>query len=334
VLSLVDAAWNAGTAAFTYLNHLAHEAAAIGAEVVARTAAAIVHVGQVIASALERFLSYLLQLVTDLLEPVTHLVSSAMTSYSRAVETAIGHAQNDTLANGTLAPGDAGAVWTSLSGSVFLLSLGIAAVAVIALTVLSSIDIGPSFLVDVLVELLIGTLTGLATLALMNSVGSEFSTFTSSSVYALESYFNTTFGPQVSRGPELEPALGGGGADSASWTSVALIASTLLEFKVSFPLSLLEIEQANGLGGAFVSGAISLALDIVGIILFVAHLVEPIPLALLILGVAFGAFSLVKTLYLLTARSTLPSLRPILGLNAILQSGNLAGALYGLTEAL
>ncbi len=53
-----------------------------------------------------------------------------------------------------------------------------------------------------------------------------------------------------------------------------------------------------------------------------------------ILGVAFGAFSLVKTLYFLTSTKTLPSLKPILTLNAILQSGNLAGALYGLTQAL
>jgi hypothetical protein len=334
VLSLVSVVWNAAVAAFTYLNHLAHEAAAIGAEVVARTAAAIVHVGQLIANALEQFLRYLLQLVTDLLKPITQPISSAITSYSRAVESAVGQAHNDTMANGTLAPGDAQGVWNSLSGPVFLLSLGIAAVAVAALTVLSSVDIGPSFLVDVLVGLLIGTLTGLATQALMNSVGSEFSTLSSSSIYALESFFNSTLGSQVSRGSGLEPAVGGGGSNQASWTTVALIASTLLEFKIGFPLSLYEIEQANGLGGAFASGAISLALDIVGIILFVAHLVEPIPEALLVLGVAFGTFSLVKTLYLLTYRNTLPSLKPILGLNAILQSGNLAGALYGLTEAL
>ena len=202
-----------------------------------------------------------------------------------------------------------------------------------ALAVLSTIDVGPSFRVDILVSPSIGTLTGLAIQALMNSVGSAFSTLTSSSIYALESYINATLGPQIPGGTEMVPAVGSG-SNQESWTTVALIASTLLEFKIGFPWSLYEIEQANGLGGAFASGAISLALGIVGIILFVAHLVEPVPAALLILGVAFGAFSLVKTLYFLTSAKTLPSLKPILTLNAVMQSGNLAGALYGLTQAL
>src|SRR5579875_374447 len=48
-----------------------------------------------------------------------------------------------------------------------------AAVAVTALTVLSSIDLGSSYLVDVWVSRLIGTQVGLAIQALINSVGSS-----------------------------------------------------------------------------------------------------------------------------------------------------------------
>jgi hypothetical protein len=286
-----------------------------------QTVIAVRSVHEAMEWAWDQLVSHVRLLLTDLIDPITEPILLAMNSYARAVEVAVWHAQNDTRANGTLAPEDAYDAWAALSGPVFTVALGLSAAVVTALTILSTVDIGPSFLVDVLIGLLIGTLSGLAIQALMESEGSEFASLTSGSIYALEAYVNST-------------DAGSSQTSQTPWTTVALLVSSLESFQLGFPLSLFELQRANGFGGAFVSGAISLALDLAGIVLFVAHLIEPVPIALLILGVAFGLFSLTKTLYLLESDATLPSLRPVLGVNAILQIINLGSAVYGLFAAL
>jgi len=339
-LSLVDTVWNAGTAAFTYLNHLAHEAAALGAEVVARTAAAIVHAGQVIASALERFLSYLLQLVADLLEPVTQPISNSIKGYVWNVEAAVGKAQNDTTTNGTLAPGDARAVWSALSGSVFLFALGLCAVVTIGLTILSSVDIGPSFVVDLVTALLIGTLVGVASQALISSVESAFTSVSSEPVYSLEGFFNSTVGTEESSGaPTFEAAAYS--SSQSSWTTAALLVSACVEFQLAWPLDLFALlkdtERSSGLVGAVIGGTISLAFDITGIVLFIAGLTEPAPLALLILGLAVGIYSYVGAFGALQdARDAVPpdpDLASLLEFDTILQTINLGSAAYATEQA-
>ena len=57
IVSIVGEVYSVAVAATTYLNRIANEAAAIGAQVLARTAAAIVHVGQLIVRALDQLLS-------------------------------------------------------------------------------------------------------------------------------------------------------------------------------------------------------------------------------------------------------------------------------------
>ena len=325
VLSLVDTVWNAATAAFTYLNHLAHEAAAIGAEVVARTAAAIVQVGQIIASALNQLLSYLLQLVTELLKTVVQPISSAMKAYVRGVESAIGHAQNDTTANGSLGAGDASAVWTALSGPVFLFALGFSAVVVVALTILSSIDIGPSFVVDLVISLVVGTLIGLATQKLLNSVGTSFSSVSSRAVYALEDFFNGTNGP----------------SNQSAWTTVAFIISTCFEFQMAFALDLFALlgdtRSQTGVAQAVIGGTISLAFDIAGIVLLVAGLAGHVSIALLILGEVIGIYSVVAALgarkVAQEAVPPTPELVTLMNFDIVLQLINLGSTTYALTQS-
>ncbi len=200
VVSLVEVTWDATVAAVTYLDHIVHEALAVGAQLVSRAVTTLVAVGKVFMAALQALLAELEKLVTALLETITQPISNAMSAYAQSVESAVAHAQNDTTANGSLAPNDARAVWAAQSGSVFLFALGVGAVVVTALAVLSSIDIGPSFVVDILVSLLIGTLTSLAIQALVNTVGSAFSTLGSSSIFALKGFFNGSVGSQVADG--------------------------------------------------------------------------------------------------------------------------------------
>lgn len=340
VLSLVDTVWDAATAAFTYLNHLAREAVSIGAEIVARTAAAMVHIGDLIVEALNILLRYIIQLVTDLLRAVTQPIKSAVNGYGRAVEGAVGHAQNDTAANGTLAPGDARAVWIALSGPVFLLALGLMAVVTTALTLLSAIDVGPSFVVGIVITLLIGTLIGIATQALLGSVGAAFSAVSAAAIYALESFFNTTLGQQrPAKGAGIRPAMGG--SNQPAWTTAALIVSTCFEFQLAWPLDLMALEEdtkkTTGAAQAIIGGTISLAFDIVGIILFVAGLAEPTPFALLIIGLAISLYSLYGAYGALKqAREAEPvdtNLVNLMQFDIVLQAINLGSAGYAAEQA-
>ena len=74
--------WNA---AFTYLNHLAHEAAAIGAKVVARVAGAIILVGDLIVQALEQLLLFLKGVIIALLQPIVTAMETELSSFASGV---------------------------------------------------------------------------------------------------------------------------------------------------------------------------------------------------------------------------------------------------------
>ena len=334
VLSLVDTVWNAGTAALTYLNRLTHEAAALGAEVVARTAAAIVQVGQLVESELNRLLQYLIQLATTALETITRPIVGAFTAYASSVNSTFARAESGVAANGTLPSKDANAVWTALSGPLFLTALGLGVVVATVLTVVSTIDLGPSFVADLLIGLLVGSLAGLAIQALTSSVTSAFSSFTADSVYAVESFFNGTVDAQRPALGGFSPDTGGSGSNQPAWTTVALLVASLVEFKIAFPIDLFELVQtANGPVGVFAFNALAFALNLAGIALIIAKLTLPV-LPLLIAGCCFGVLGEVKTLYALSSKETLPSLKPVLTVNLVLQSFDLAGSGYELSQAL
>ncbi len=153
VLSLVDTVWNAAVAAFTYLNHLVHEAAAIGAEVVARTAAAIVHVGQIIANALEQFLVFLKDAIIALLQPVVAPIEQALSTYASGVSSPINQAWSEENSSGAVTASVIDQFWSEMSGSVFVLALGIGLVIEIALTIATPLDLGASFVIPILATL-------------------------------------------------------------------------------------------------------------------------------------------------------------------------------------
>jgi hypothetical protein len=340
VLSLASTVWDATIAAYTYLDHLAHEAVAIGAQVLARAAATLVSIGKAVLSALDQLLNYLLQLVTSLLKTITQPISNALKSYVWGVETAVGHAQNDTAANGSLRDGDSRAVWSALSGSVFLLALGLSAAVTIGLTILSSVDIGPSFVVDVIISLLIGSLVGVATQALLSSADSSFSSVTSAAVYSLEAFFNSTVGTQDPiTGSMFEPPTGG--SNQPAWTTAALLVSTCLEFQLAWPIDLFALlkdtQKTSGLAQALIGGTVSLALDITGVVLFIVGLTEPAPLALLILGLVIGIYSYVGAFGALQdAREAVPQdpgLATLIEFDIVLQTINLASAAYATEQA-
>ena len=167
VLSLVDIAWTAATAAFTYLNHLAHEAAAVGAEVVARTAAAIVHVGQLIANALKELLSYLYTLVTDALAAVVDPIKEAASGYVSSLGTTFNATVQDVVNggkdNGAVSESDTAHFFSALSGEVMLLALAVGVATTIIFTLLTEFDLGASFVIGIFMTILtVGSLFAFA----------------------------------------------------------------------------------------------------------------------------------------------------------------------------
>ena len=159
VLSLVDTVWNAGTAAFTYLNHLAHEAVAIGAEIVARTAAAIVHVGQILAGVIAALLSYLDTIVRDLFVPVFNPVVQGMNQYGLRLASDIEQTYNDSSANKSIDQ-DTARFWSDASGGIFLFIEGVAVAVTVVLTILEDFSLGAGFLLPIIVGFVMGGAIG------------------------------------------------------------------------------------------------------------------------------------------------------------------------------
>jgi hypothetical protein len=158
VLSLVSVVWNAATAAFTYLDHLAHEAAAISAEVLARTAAAIVHVGQIIANALQELLSYMYTLVKNALASVINPIKDAAGGYVSSLGTTFNATVQDVVNgggdNGAVSESDAAHFLSALSGEVLVLSLAVGVATTVIFTLLTEFDLGASFMMGIFMTIL------------------------------------------------------------------------------------------------------------------------------------------------------------------------------------
>jgi len=158
VESLVDTVWDVTEAATVYLDHLAHEGAAIGAEILARTAAAIVHVGQIIANALKQLLSYLYTLVMSALTAVINPIKDAASGYVSSLGTTFNATVQDVVNgggdNGVVSESDALHFLSALSGEVLVLALAVGVATTILFTVLTEFDLGASFMMGIFMTIL------------------------------------------------------------------------------------------------------------------------------------------------------------------------------------
>jgi len=153
VLSLASTVWDATMAAYTYLDHLAHEAVALQAQIVARTATAIVHTGDLIDQALEQFLVFLKDAIIALFQPVVNPVEQELSTYASDVNSAVNLAWSEENSSGGVAPLAVDQFWNAMSGSVFDAALGIGVVIEIALVVVTPFDLGGSFVIPLLATL-------------------------------------------------------------------------------------------------------------------------------------------------------------------------------------
>src|SRR5208282_1722813 len=80
IVSLPAIVYNSAVATYTYLNHIAHEAAAVGGAVLQRTAAALEAVGKLILSALNALLQWI----------IIHVIDPALSAVIDPIEAGVG----------------------------------------------------------------------------------------------------------------------------------------------------------------------------------------------------------------------------------------------------
>ena len=162
IVSLPAIVYNAAVATYTYLNHIAHEAAAVGGAILQRTTAALETVGKLILSALNALLNYIISLVKGLLAPVIGPIVSEMTQYTLHLTSDIEQTYNDSAAHRSITS-DAARFWADAGGSVFLVAEGVAIAITIAFTIIEGFSLGAGFLLPIVIGLVMsGALAALA----------------------------------------------------------------------------------------------------------------------------------------------------------------------------
>ena len=200
--SLVGVVWSGTVASFTYLNHLFQEALAAGGNLLARGAATLVSVGKAILNGLEQLLNYIYALVKELFSPIVGAVDSSMQSYDASLAAPLKQAWASENGSGAVTSAEVNSIGLAFGGPALELGLGIGVAVTIALTLLTPFDLGPSFVIGMVIGLIAG--------ALLSSgfVISAASTLSSSAVFAIENLANRTVDLPVSEWATLAGVLG------------------------------------------------------------------------------------------------------------------------------
>jgi hypothetical protein len=153
ILSLVDTVWNAAKAAFSYFNHLAHEATAIGGQLLARAAGTLVSLGDRILSVLDTLLSYILSVVKAALAPVIDPIVNSAKSFDQSLGTASNATIADVAGGGSVTTAH-GLAWARSFDPAAYLGVGLAIAISIALGILIPFSLGAGLLITALLSLL------------------------------------------------------------------------------------------------------------------------------------------------------------------------------------
>jgi hypothetical protein len=144
IVSIVGEVYSAAVAVAIYLDGIAHEALAIGGELLARTAATLVHVGDTIVSALNAILEYILSLVKGALASVVDPVVSAAKGFDQALGATSNTTVLDVSDGGSVTPAHALA-WAHAFDPAAYLGTAIALVVTIAFGILLPFSLGGDF---------------------------------------------------------------------------------------------------------------------------------------------------------------------------------------------
>ncbi len=183
VISIV---WNAVVAAATFVADLVKAAPRFALVVLSQTAGALEAAGAVIRSALNDALEWI---VTHLIDPslsaILGPIRSGVGNYDQTLNSPLNLAWSSENSSGSVGPANAAGVGTAfVNGAPFLVALGIGVTLTVALSMLTPFDVGPSFVVDVVIGLIAG-----ATIASIGAL-SGAAQLSSSAVNAIETLVN------------------------------------------------------------------------------------------------------------------------------------------------
>ncbi|MGC2205815.1 MAG: hypothetical protein WA719_07835, partial [Thermoplasmata archaeon] len=173
VLSLATVVWNGAVAIATYVNHLAHEAAGIGAQVLARVASTLVSIGKVILNALQELLQYIIEIASAALRAAFEPIVAAAEAYTGRLASDFQQTVNDSLANRSLAA-DESRFWSDVAQPLFWVALAAAVVIEVVVTTVEGVTLGTGFILSLIIGALISETLAASVLAGGQNVATDF----------------------------------------------------------------------------------------------------------------------------------------------------------------
>ncbi|MGA7862077.1 MAG: ECF transporter S component [Thermoplasmata archaeon] len=198
VVSLIEVAWSATVAAFTYINHLFRTALALGGTLLNRTAAALETAGTALVKGLNALLTFIIPLLQKALSLAFGPLVATATNNELNLNNTTTLAEADVQSSQTgykVTNTHARNWYGALGGQLFEGGIGLGTALAILLTVIAPFSIGPLFLATLIIPLLIqAALQALeATIHMAGSIP-LFSSLTASLVSGIWSLTNATIG--------------------------------------------------------------------------------------------------------------------------------------------
>jgi hypothetical protein len=186
VLSLAGVIWSSGVAAFAYFAELYREADVFLAHVLSRTVTALTAAGTEIVSALGQLVSLLKQIAEELVRPIISKIEGGVSGFDSGLGTPLGQAWNSVNGTGAVTSTEVNSLGTAFGGPLFAFGLGLGVAVTIALTLLMPFDVGPAFVIGIILGLIAGALVEGGVIL------SDAAALSASAVRYIESVVNST----------------------------------------------------------------------------------------------------------------------------------------------
>ncbi|MGI0055491.1 MAG: hypothetical protein ACREBZ_07250 [Thermoplasmata archaeon] len=276
-------AWDTTIAIATYLDDIVVAAAHLLDEyLIAPALGALESVGQAVYSALNYFVTLVIQLVEAALNAALQPLLSALSAYATPLASDVGEMSNDFVQNHTVKSSELAQFWSDLGGSVFVFSLSLAATVTVVLAIVTGLSLGLGFLVGILLGLIVTSSLRAQASASTFSPQSETSGAPSGPAAPLVSAFaelNRTY-PQVNESPSAQSDL------AVTGTALGWLA-TGVGFSIGFKLSVLAFASE----APIVRSLVGFAIAVTSLVLALYALSHP-GLATSVLSLGLGVTAL------------------------------------------
>jgi hypothetical protein len=188
IVSLVSMVYNSVVEAYTFVAHLAREAADLGGQLLSRAAATLVSVGEALYRLVEAALDYLI----DLAEAALVKLFDPLIAMIQGYQTALVNAANATVADVSegypVTTPHVQKLFSAMSGAVLTAALAIGVAVTVILLVFSEFDIFESVVVGLILSILVVT-----SAPYLETAVSEITILSASAIWAVDHVVNLTF---------------------------------------------------------------------------------------------------------------------------------------------